>query len=407
MVANKHNYTVDRRVRLLLVDDSEMFRKFVTEILGDSKALTIAGEAAGGLQALNCLDELKPDVVLLDMEMPEMDGMETLHRIKQRFSVPVIMVSSLSREGSARSFDCLKGGAVDFIGKDALHPRKGTEQLKSELLYRILCASRVQVNGAEPLTEEVDSRSVAATSAPGDKRVIFCEDCGARNVVESQSPNGVRVEVHCKDCGDLLESVAINAYRRVSSISVIGAGRGSALNLLRIIPRLPSDSGCTQIVVLHESRDYTRSFCRYLNAVSPTRVVELEDGMNIEGGYCYICSYHDHFSMISHTTNFTIRKAGALPGQGALDQMFESIAAIMKNRLLAVILSGNQLDGEKGIQQVRKKQGFGVVLNAASCLCKELGENILRKSGADRIVSEQECIDLLIHFQDSQHARVQ
>ncbi len=407
MAANKLNYPVDQRVRLLLVDDSELFRKFITEILGDSTALTIVGEAAGGLQALDRLDELKPDVVLLDMEMPGMDGMQTLHRIRQRSPVPVIMVSSLSREGSARSFDCLKNGAVDFIGKDALHPRKGAEQLKSELLYRIFCASRLQVNGGGAVTEESGARSGAAPSAMVDKRVIFCEDCGTRNVVESQSSNGAREEVRCSDCGDLLEAVTINAYRRVSSISVIGAGRGAALNLLRIIPWLPADSGSTQIVVLQENRDYTRSFCRYLNAISPTRVVELEDGMNIEGGNCYIGSCHDHFSMISHSTNFTIRKGSARPGQGALDQMFESIASIMKNRMLAMVLSGNQLDGEKGIQQVRKKQGFGVVLNAANCLCKELGENILRKSGADRIVSEQECIDLLTHFQDSQNTRVQ
>jgi len=87
--------------------------------------------------------------------------------------------------------------------------------------------------------------------------------------------------------------------------------------------------------------------------------------------------------------------------------MFESISSILKNRMFALVLSGHQLDGDKGMQQVRSNNGYGAVLNAASCLCKELGENILRKSAIDRIVDEQDCIELLMTYANGQDSKVQ
>ena len=104
--------------------------------------------------------------------------------------------------------------------------------------------------------------------------------------------------------------------------------------------------------------------------------------------------------MVSQSTNDTVRSRSISAGQGALDLMLESIAPIMKNRMLALFLSGSQLDGSKGLRELKKTQGLVAVLNGGACLCKELGENILRKSGADRIVSEQECIELLTGSHD-------
>ena len=398
MEAPTLNYSVSKSVRLLLVDDSELFRRFIAELLADSKALTIVGEASDGSEAIEAITNYHPDVVLLDLEMPVMDGMEVLRIIKEHSATPVIMVSSLSREGSARCFDTLKNGAVDFIGKDSLHPKKGVDALKKELLYRVLCASRVQPRNnstAIPL-DKLDGAKEEER-----KRVIFCEDCGTRNVIEP-SAEGTAEEQRCSHCGDLLEAIVITKYRRVSRLGVIGAGRGGAGNLLNIVPRLPGTCSTTTIVVMHEAADFVNSFTRYLNAVSTVKVIRLEEGMNVEGGNCYIASSHDHFSMVAHSTNYTIRKSTPVPGRGALDLMFESISSILKNRMFAMVLSGHQLDGDKGMQQVRRNQGYGAVLNAASCLCKELGENIFRKSAIDRIVDEQDCLELLMNFTSGQ-----
>jgi two-component system chemotaxis response regulator CheB len=394
MEAHTLNYSINKSIRLLLVDDSELFRRFITELLADNKALTIVGEATDGSEAIESIHRLNPDVVLLDMEMPVMDGMAVLQKVREQISTPVIMVSSLSREGSARCFDTLKNGAVDFIGKDSLHPRKGVDQLKKELLYRILCASRVQ---SRLISNGVHTGKLTARDGGEQKRVIFCEECGTRNVIEPQ-PDVQPQELRCAQCDDLLEAIVITKYRRLSTVGVIGAGRGGAGNLLNIVPLLPETCATTIIVVMQEAADFIESFTRYLNAVSAVKVIRLEEGMNIEGGHCYVASSQDNFSMVSHSTNYTIRKSEPDSGRGALDLMFESISSILKNKMCAMVLSGHQLDGDKGMQYVRKNQGYGAVLNAASCLCKELGENILRKCAIDRIVDEQDCIELLMNY---------
>ncbi len=400
MQAHTLNYSVNKSIRLLLVDDSELFRRFITELLADNKALTIVGEASDGSEAIDSINKLQPDVVLLDMEMPVMDGMEVLQKVRKQNSTPVIMVSSLSREGSARCFDTLKNGAVDFIGKDSLHPRKGVDLLKKELLYRILCASRVQ---SRTISNDLPKTDHPIKDEKEQKRIIFCEECGTRNVIEPQ-PDGQVQELHCAQCDDLLEAIVITKYRRLSTVGVIGAGRGGAGNLLNIVPLLPETCATTMIVVMQETVDFIDSFTRYLNAVSAVKVIRLEEGMNIEGGNCYIASSQDNFSMVSHSTNYTIRKSPQVSGHGALDLMFESISSILKNRMFAMVLSGHQLDGDKGMQHVRRNQGYGAVLNAASCLCKELGENILRKSAIDRIVDEQDCIELLMTYTNGQNS---
>ena len=205
MEANTLNYSVNKSIRLLLVDDSELFRKFITELLADNSALSIIGEAADGGEALEILGKSDPDVILLDMEMPVMDGMDVLRQIREHNSAPVIMVSSLSREGSARCFDTLKNGAVDFIGKDSLHPKKGIDLLKKELLYRILCASRVQ---SKKQPTDFQREYPAVPDEAQKRRIVFCEDCGTRNIIEPQS-EGVTEELRCHQCGDLLEAIVI------------------------------------------------------------------------------------------------------------------------------------------------------------------------------------------------------
>lgn len=391
------NYSVDKRIKLVIVDDSELFRKFVGELLAESAVISIVGEATNGKEAVALLGKTDPDVVMLDMEMPVMDGMSVLQHVMVEDPVPVIMVSGLSREGSARSYDALKNGAVEFMGKDALHPRKGIELLRKELLYRLICASKVQVkqragNQSELLPE--------AGQADRKERVIFCEDCGARNVIDAKMA-GNGDELRCRQCGDLLDAVVISKYKRVSSIGVIGIGHGGCVNLLNIVPKLPEDCGTTLIVVMQEPEKNVDIFTRYLNSVSNINVIRLTEGMNIEGGNCYVAAAHDQLCMVSHSTNFTIRKGTPDPGQGAFDLMLASLADIMKNRLFALTLSGQQLDGDKGMLKVRKNHGYGAVLNAASCLCKELGENILKKSVIDRIVTEDDCLQLICSFQNA------
>ncbi len=397
MSENHTKLSTRRQIRLLILDDSLMFRRFLRELLVDRSTILIVGEAANGLEGIELLNTCRPDVILMDMEMPIMDGMSALQHIMLHRPTPILMLSSISREGTARCFDALKNGAVDFLGKDQLHPGKGLEALKNELVYRIIRASKVKVQ-SKAMIRGANNHSTAAPSA--EPRVVFCEDCGARNIIDPGNGDE-QGKVACRQCGDLLEAIDIPKYRRVSYIGVIGAGRGSTVNLLTIISRLPAEMSGALIVVLHETYDHIDSFVRYLKEFSSINVVRLNEGMNIEGGNCYIASSADCFHMVAHSTNYTIRQSIPEPGQGPLDLLINSIAAIVKSRIVALVLSGEQLEGVRGFQRVKQSGGTALVLNSASCLCKEMGENILKKCSVDKIVDDCECINFLLQAQET------
>jgi len=397
MAETKTKLSAHRQIRLLIIDDSLMFRRFLRELLVDSSTVSIVGEAANGLEGVELLNKYRPDVVLADMEMPIMDGMAVLQHIMLHRPTPTLMLSSISREGTARCFDALKNGAVDFLGKDQLHPGKGLESLKNELVYRIIRASKVKVQSKTMIRGANNHLSAAP---PAEPRVIFCEDCGARNIIDPGNGDE-QGKVACQQCGDLLEALDITKYRRVSYIGVIGAGRGSTVNLLTIISRLPAEMSGALIVVLHEAYDHIDSFARYLKAVSSINVLRLNEGMNIEAGNCYIASSADCFHMVAHSTNYTIRHSTPEPGQGPLDLLISSIAAIVKGRIVALVLSGEELEGVRGFQRVKQSGGTALVLNSASCLCKEMGENILKKCSVDKIVDEGDCINFLLEAQET------
>lgn len=385
-----------RQIKLLIIDDSLMFRKFLRELLSDSSAITIAAEAASGAEGADFLSTFQPDVVLLDMEMPMLDGMAVLRHLMIHRPTPTIMLSSISQEGTARCFDALKNGAVDFLGKDQLHPGKGLESLKKELVYRILRAAKVKVQAQSLVGGDSDREALAQ---PPAMRIIFCEDCGARNIIDSDTASQPD-KIACRECGDLLDAITITKYRRVSYIGVLGAGRGSAGNLLNIVSKLPQEMSGALIVLLNDAYEHIDSFTRYLKAFSSLNVLRLSDGMNIEGGNCYIASADDHFHMVAHSTNYTIRRTTLEAGQGPFDLLLISIASIVKNRMLSLVLSGERLDGVRGFQRVKQSGGMALVLNSASCLCKEMGENILKKCPVDNIVDEGDCIKLLVEFQE-------
>jgi len=126
-----------RVVSVLIVDDSLVFRRFIGDIFAEFKNIRIVGEAQNGIEALDMVLKRSPDVILLDMEMPLMDGMTALQHLMIHRPIPTIMFSSLTEEGTARCFDTLKNGAVDFVSKDFIFQKNHLAEHKKELLEKV------------------------------------------------------------------------------------------------------------------------------------------------------------------------------------------------------------------------------------------------------------------------------
>lgn len=395
-MAEKHRpIPTKKQIYLLVADDSLLFKRVLREIFAGIDNIKIIGEASNGVEALDLAIRFKPDVVIMDLEMPQMDGMTSLRHLLLYQPTPVIMVSSLSEAGSARSFDAIKGGAVDFVYKGSSLQGSPLDTLKREIASKVLYAAQVQVNSAQPMFAAQKDIPVTPVQ-PSD--IIFCEECGAKNIYEAEQKRLLR-ELRCDYCGDLLEENPITKYRRINQVTVLGAGQGSYSNLLTIIPKIPEKFSGTILTVISAERDHVDRFTNYLDAISNVQVYRMADGMNIEGGKCYIASSHDNFYLKPYSTQYTVRTAESAGEDGPIDIMMNSTAFLFKEKVTGIVLSGAELDGARGSNAIMNNDGLIAVLDAAHCLCTEMGENILRQCIVDEIVDENSVLELICNNQ--------
>jgi two-component system chemotaxis response regulator CheB len=363
-------------IRLLIVDDSLVFRRFLRDIFEDIDDMFIVGEAENGIDALDLVLKTKPELILLDLEMPLMDGMTTLQHLMIHRPTPTIMFSSLSEEGTARCFDTLKNGAVDFICKNFIfHPQNLKGQTAS-LVEKVRKAARMRLPAREPAFSL--PKPSASIAAGVEQRVVFCEECGNREIVTFSHANPEN-NIHCSKCREKIELLQAEDYhpRRNTCITVIGGGAGSFSNLLGIVPFLHRSIDGAVVAVIHESTKQINNFVEYLDAVSSMKVVRIRDGITVEGGNCYIGSGQDLMSLRTVSGQFTLQKIhrATLKG-GPFDILLASIGTIFKKRSLGIVLSGKNDDGDRGMMILKKNGGQQAVLAPEECLFDEMGKNI-------------------------------
>ena len=366
-----------RKVSVLIVDDSLVFRRFIGDIFAEFKNIHIVGEAQNGIEALEMVLKTTPDVILLDMEMPLMDGMTALQHLMIHRPIPTIMFSSLTEEGTARCFDTLKNGAVDFISKDFIFQKNQLAEHKKELLERVYKAAQLKIKPRDPIVST--SKPKVQEVVEVVQRVVFCEECGSRTTV-TIDPNQIAQSTECSSCGDIIElGVSSNEqYRRNSFITVLGGGKGCFSNLLSIIPQMQPDMGGAVLVIIHEDVNYVDNFTEYLDAISSMKVVRVKEGLNIEGGSCYVFSGEDYMSIKPYSAQLTLQRVekGSVKG-GPIDIVMASVGTMFKQKASGIILSGDVVDGDRGMAIMLKYGGKLGVLDPMECYCKTLSQHIL------------------------------
>lgn len=264
-------------IKLLLVDDSWVLRRVLRDTLSHRSDIEIVGEAGNGIEALGMILNIAPDVIMMDMEMPTMDGITTLQHLMIHTPTPTIMLSSLSKNGSARCFDALKYGAVDFVSKNTFFKGMGMTAHGELVVEKIYEAARTKVHSIDPMQQGSEKGALARTR----EKVLFCEDCGTRHIVQNWPQTGESVK--CQNCGDEISLTGGKRFRRVNFVTVIGAGEGGYANLLKIIPELNPEMGGALIVVVYDEQEHVESFCKYLDTISDFKVSMVQDGLTLEG----------------------------------------------------------------------------------------------------------------------------
>ncbi len=301
-------------IRVLIVDDSVVVRRLVSDVIGECEDLEVAGIAANGRLALSRIPLANPDVVVLDVEMPELDGLETLVEIRKLYPrLPVIMFSSLTERGATTTLDALTRGASDYVTKPTSLGGMGSasEQVRSQLVPKIRALCRQE-----------------AGPAPSFRRAA---------VAESENTGTGRI-----------------------SIVAIGTSTGGPNALGEVLPALPGDFPVPIVVTQHMPPMFTRLLAERLNSKCALQVHEAESGMMLKPGSIWIAPGDFHLAFEANERGVMIKLNQAPPEcacRPSVDVMFRSVVGAYGGNTLAVVLTGMGVDGLRGAGLIRQSGG--------------------------------------------------
>ena len=344
----KRRLAPGERIRALVVDDSVIIRRLVTHALGEDPNVEVVGSAANGVIALRMIPLLQPHVVTLDIEMPEMDGLETLRQIRKLYpDLIVIMFSTLSERGAAVTLEALTLGANDYVTKAANSGSldQSMARLRGELVPKF---KQFFLIGNEPVP-------------PAPK--IFSTQALAR-------PANGRVKTGCQAV-------------------VIGVSTGGPPALATIMPMFPADFRPPILIVQHMPPVFTRLLAERLQTLTKLRVHEATQGMVVENGSVYIAPGDYHMKLVRKGTAVQIVLDQSEPENScrpAVDVTFRSAAEIWGGGAMAVILTGMGRDGLRGIEQLRAAGSYVVAQDEASSVVWGMPGAVVTAGLADSIV---------------------
>jgi len=330
-------------VRVMVVDDSAFMRFSIAQYLNEKPELQVVGSASDGKEALRLIPQLQPDVITLDVEMPHMDGLSTLREIMKSFPRPVIMFSSLTKEGASETIQALMIGAVDFVSKpdNRLDIRKSMD----EMTAKILLAAKVKIKTSA-------FQASAALSAQA-----------------TQSPDK-----------------PVSVYQKNTPVVFIGSSTGGPGALNEIIPALPSSLQSPVVIVQHMPVGFTRSLAERLNAISPLKVKEAEPGDRLMVGQVLLAPGGFHM-ILDENERIALNQKPTVHGvRPAVDVTLTSLVQRFGKSVIAVILTGMGSDGTNGASLLHSQGGYVIAEHESTCVVWGMPRSVTEAGAADAIL---------------------
>lgn len=304
-----------KKVQVLIIDDSAFMRKIITQLLSEDSRIQVIATARNGKDGLKKIEELKPDVITLDVEMPIMDGITTLKHIIEEFPTPVVMVSSTTSKGTDSTIKAMQLGAVGFIQKPSGTISLNMDEVQTDMIEAIIAAAHAKIK-----TKDVES---------------------------------VRVESHKME----------PKYTR--SICAIGTSTGGPRALQAVLTALPAKFNAPIVIVQHMPAHFTKSLAERLNNLSQIQVKEAEHGELLQNGVAYIAPGGEHMRIRQVATSLAVELSSTPPELGhrpSVNVMLRSIATLKRLNKIAVILTGMGKDGTKGIKAIKEQSTSSFII---------------------------------------------
>jgi two-component system, chemotaxis family, protein-glutamate methylesterase/glutaminase len=356
---------MSERIRVLVVDDSALMRKLITQVLLRDPSIEVVGTAADGAIGLRKIEELRPHVVTLDLEMPRMDGMEMLRQITRKHRLPVIVVSAYSERSADITLKALSLGAFDFVTKPHEAPSGQLDQIAAELAAKIKVAA---ATGAPKMIITV----------PGTKR---------------KDPRPFSTDP-----------------RWPTRIIGVGVSTGGPNALQYLLAQIPENfSGCL-LVVQHMPEGFTQMFAERLNESSAIDVKEAQSGDLVLAGRALVCPGNRHLK-VRHMEHGDVailvdqpRVNGHRP---SVDVLFQSMAQEFGSKSIGVLMTGMGEDGAAGMGAIQAAGGFTIAQSPESCIVDSMPRSAIQRGFVTRVVSLSSIASVLqseCALENSEHA---
>jgi two-component system chemotaxis response regulator CheB len=327
-------------VRVLIVDDSAFMRTALSRMISAESDLEVAGVATCGSEALDKIPALDPDVITLDLEMPGLDGLQTLRRIMSQFPRPVIMVSAVTEKDAENTFNALAAGAFDYVPKQMSSASLDINHIRPDLIAKIRAAAHSRKPGAAA----VPARKPPRSSEPENHSIVFA----------------------------------------APAIVALGTSTGGPKALQEILPLLPRDLSVPILIVQHMPVGFTAPFAQRLNTLCSVHVREASHRELLLPGVVYIAPAGMHMTVKRLSESRVILFLDTQPERSlhipSVNVLMNSVAETFRNLTLGIIMTGMGRDGAEGMNAIHRRGGLTIGQDEASCTvygmpraCAELG----------------------------------
>lgn len=350
-----------KRYGVLVVDDSSFMRKSISLIIEQDPQFFIVGIARNGLEAIEKIQRLKPDIVTMDVEMPEMDGITAVGEIMRICPVPIVMLSNFTEEGTDATIRSLEQGAVDFFEKSNL------------------VGQNIEKNNIDDFIHKL------------------------KNIVEEAKFNVPDFKTHVEDKNEILIKKKSHKKEKMVDLVIIATSTGGPSALQSILPRFPKDFTVPILVLQHMPPGFTRSLAERFNTFCNLQVKEAVDGDILEPGKIYIAPSGFQTLLVKENDSDITLKIKDIYNEEILYKpsiniTLNSAAPIYKDRLLTVILTGMGNDGLIGCESVKKYNGHVIVEAEDSCIVYGMPRAVFEAGLADVQVTLSKIFDKIMDY---------
>lgn len=324
---------MENKIRVLVVDDSAFMRKAITRMIQSDKSFEVMGTASNGQEALERIAVEKPDIVTMDVEMPKMNGLETLKVITANYQIPVIIVCSVSKSGSDLAIRCLESGAIDIVRKPESYVSMNILDISTDLIQKLKTASHIQ-------SKETSVSSLADSTGSFSNSKIYA----------------------------LPTKISDDSLRIVT----IGSSTGGPMALHKILSHIPADLPAAIVIVQHmPPGNFIESLANRLDKYSSFRVRMAQDGDVLYSGLALLGPIGNHVTLEKFNGSYRIRLTRSLENTQhcpSIDVLFQSAGEVVGSNNISCVLTGMGSDGTRGLESVHRHGGFVIAESEESCV---------------------------------------